>query len=136
MGTRAAVRAAGAAGPGASAQSLIDDGLDGARASPAFGAAAKASVDLLGIARKVLRWLDRTADIVVAKHVTGTDDHENDRPISGAVPFDSKAPNRMQKEKRSFEVIPNWSRVRNWNESKEPLLRQIKMLQAFRGKHH
>ena len=50
-----AVRAAGAAGLGASPQRLINDGLDGARASAAFGAAAETSVDLLGTAGKVLR---------------------------------------------------------------------------------
>ena len=50
-----AVRAAGAAGLGTSPQRLVDDGLDGARASAAFGAAAEAAVDLLGVAGKVLR---------------------------------------------------------------------------------
>jgi hypothetical protein len=30
---------------------------------------------LLGIAGKVLRTLDGTADVAVAKHVAGTDDH-------------------------------------------------------------
>ena len=55
MVMRRAVRAAGAAGLGASSQSLVDDGLDGARATAAFCAAAEAAVDLLGIAGKVLR---------------------------------------------------------------------------------
>ena len=55
MRSRLAVRAAGAAGLGASAQGLVNDGLDGARAPAAFGAAAEAAVDLLGIAGKVLR---------------------------------------------------------------------------------
>ena len=50
-----AVRASGAAGLGAGAQGLVDDGLDGARAAAAFGAAAEAAIDLLGVARKVLR---------------------------------------------------------------------------------
>ena len=55
MRIRLAVRAAGATGFGASPESLIDDGLDGARAPAAFGAAAEAAVDLLGVAGKVLR---------------------------------------------------------------------------------
>ena len=50
---RPAVRAAEAAGLGAGAQSLVNDGLDGARASTAFRAAAEAAVDLLGTAGKV-----------------------------------------------------------------------------------
>ena len=50
-----AVRAAGAASLGASAQSLVNDGLDGARASAAFGAATEATIDLLGTTGKVLR---------------------------------------------------------------------------------
>jgi len=72
-----AVRAAGAAGLGASAQCLVDDGLDGSRAAAALGAAAEAAVELLGVAGKalVLRGLDDTADVVVAQHVAGTDDH-------------------------------------------------------------
>jgi hypothetical protein len=107
MLNRQAMRAARAAGLGASPQRLVDDGLDGARASAAFGAAAEAAVDLLGIAGKVLRGLDGTADIVVAKDVTGTDNHKNGRPIGGAELFDIEEPSRMQKEKPPFEVIPN-----------------------------
>ena len=55
MCSRLAVRAAGAASLGASAQSLVNDGLDGARASAAFGAATEAAIDLLGTTGKVLR---------------------------------------------------------------------------------
>ena len=55
MRSRPAVRATGAAGLGARAQSLVNDGLDGARASAAFGAATEAAIDLLGATRKVLR---------------------------------------------------------------------------------
>ena len=71
----AAVRTAGAAGLGAGAQRLVDDGLDGARATAALGAASETTINLLGVAGKMLRAFDGTADIVVAKHVTGTDDH-------------------------------------------------------------
>lgn len=70
-----AVGTAGAAGLGAGAQRLIDDGLDRARTTAALGAASETPVNLLGVAGKVLRTLDGTADVVVAKHVTGTDNH-------------------------------------------------------------
>jgi hypothetical protein len=70
------VRATGTAGLGASAQSLLDNGLDGARATAALSTAAEATVDLLGIPGKVFRAIDRTADIVVGQDVAGTDNHE------------------------------------------------------------
>ena len=79
-----AVRAAGAAGLGAGAQRLVDDGLDGARAPAAFGAAAEAAIDLLGIARQIVRRVDDAADIVVADDVTGTNNHEDGEPIGDA----------------------------------------------------
>ena len=47
------VRASGTAGLGAGAERLVDDGFDGARATAAFGAAAEAAIDLLGISGKV-----------------------------------------------------------------------------------
>ena len=75
------VRTSGAAGLGAGAKRVLDDGLDGARAATAFGATAEAAVDLLGVAGEVLRTLDDTADIVVAKHVAGTNNHKNFGPI-------------------------------------------------------
>ena len=70
-----AVRATAATGLGAGSQRLIDDGLDRARATAALGAASEASIDLLGVAGKMLRAFDGTANIVVAKHVARTDDH-------------------------------------------------------------
>jgi hypothetical protein len=78
--TALAVRASGTAGLGAGAQRLVDDGFDGARAPAAFGAAAEAAVNLLGIARKSIRGADSTADIVVAEDVAGTDNHKNANP--------------------------------------------------------
>jgi len=80
MGVCLAVRATGTTGLGAGAERLIDDGLDGARATAALGAATETTVELLGVAGKVLRTLDDTADIVIAKHVAGTDNHKNGRP--------------------------------------------------------
>ena len=76
LGVSLAVRAAGAAGLGACAQGLINDGLDGARAAAAFGAAAETAIDLLGIAGQVFRAIDRTADIVVGQDVAGTNNHK------------------------------------------------------------
>jgi hypothetical protein len=70
-----AVRTSGPAGLGASTQRVVDDGLDGARATAALGAATEAPVDLLGIAGKVLRTFDGNTDVVVAQHVAGTDNH-------------------------------------------------------------
>ena len=75
MLSRMAVRTTGAASLGAGAQRFVDDRLDGARAAAALGAAAEAAIELLGVAGKVLRTLDGTTDIVVAKDVAGTDDH-------------------------------------------------------------
>jgi hypothetical protein len=81
-----AVRAARAAGLGTRTQSVVNDGLDGARAPTAFGTAAEAAVDLLGIPGKVVRTIDRAADIVVGQDVTGTDNHENEGSFGDAVP--------------------------------------------------
>ena len=70
-----AVRAAGTAGLGASPEGLVDDGLDGARASAAFGATTETAVDLLGATGKIIRSADGVADIVVAEDVAGTNNH-------------------------------------------------------------
>jgi hypothetical protein len=50
-----AVRAPGATGFGTGTESLVNDGLDGARAPAAFGAAAEAAIELLGIAGQTFR---------------------------------------------------------------------------------
>jgi hypothetical protein len=76
-----AVGASGSAGLGAGAESFGKDGLDSARAAAAFGAAAKAAIDLLGVARKLLSGSDGIADIVGAEHVAGTDNHENGKAL-------------------------------------------------------
>jgi hypothetical protein len=107
LSSRLAVRTSGAAGLGAGAQGFVDDGLDGARAPTAFGAAAEATIDLLGVAGKIARRLDGAADVVVADEVTGTNNHENCRPIVMRKPFDIQGRRGMQKEKPSFQVIPN-----------------------------
>jgi hypothetical protein len=70
------MRASGLTGLGAGPQRVIEDGLDRARASTALGAAAEAPVDLLRMTWNVLRGIDGVTDIVVAKDVTGTNNHE------------------------------------------------------------
>jgi hypothetical protein len=70
-----AVRAAGLAGPDAGAERLVDDALDGTRATAAFGAAAKAAIDLLGVTRKAVGRIHGVADVVIAQHVAGADNH-------------------------------------------------------------
>ena len=87
FGHGVAVRAARAASLGAGAQRFVDDGLDGARAAAAFGAAAKATINLLGIACHARSCTDGIADIMVAQDVTGTNDHGYGRPISDAYPL-------------------------------------------------
>jgi hypothetical protein len=74
------MRATGAAGLGAGAQRLVDDGLDGTRASSALGAATEASVNLLGVSGQILRSAHGITDVVIAKHVTGTDNHKMGGP--------------------------------------------------------
>jgi hypothetical protein len=76
LGMSGAVRAAGAASLGTGTQRLVDDGLDRARAAAAFGAAAEATIDLLGIPGEVLRTTDRAADIMVGQDVARTNNHK------------------------------------------------------------
>jgi hypothetical protein len=83
LGVSLAVRASRTAGLGACAQSLFDDGLDGAGAAAAFGTAAEATVDLLGIPGEVFRAIDRIADIMVGQDVAGTNNHEISRLFWG-----------------------------------------------------
>jgi hypothetical protein len=79
-----AVRATGAAGLRTGAKCFVDDGLDGARATAAFGATAQTSIDLLGMTHSVVGLGDDGADVVIAQHVTGTNDHGSDRPFGDA----------------------------------------------------
>ena len=119
----AAVRAAGAAGLGAGAQRLVDDGLDGSRASSALGAATEASVNLLGVSGEIFRIVHGITDVVIAKHVTGTDNHKMGGPSVMLGHFDIEGRAWMQKEKPAFEAIPNWPRI-DWNGSKQAALIQ------------
>ena len=108
VGGGVAVGAAQTAGLGTRAERFVDDGLDGAGAAAAFGAAAETAIDLLRMARQVAGCADGIADIMVAEDVAGTDDHEFGGPIGDAsVLSDIEALHRMQKEKQQFQAIPN-----------------------------
>jgi hypothetical protein len=54
-GVPRAVGAPGATGFGTRTESLVNNGLDGARAPAAFGAAAEAAIELLGVAGQTFR---------------------------------------------------------------------------------
>jgi hypothetical protein len=99
------VRTAGTARLGASAQSLVNDGLDGARAPAAFGTATEASIELLGIPGEVFCPTDRSADVVVGEDVTGTNNHENGRSISAAGPEILKATARCKRKNRLLKLF-------------------------------
>ncbi|KWV59742.1 hypothetical protein AS156_30415 [Bradyrhizobium macuxiense] len=102
------VRTASTAGLGAGAQGLVDDGLDRAGATAAFGAAAETAIHLLGISCQGPAGTHGTTDIVVAEDVTGTDNHQRKAgPSVMLVIIDIVGPRRMQKEKALFEAIPN-----------------------------
>jgi hypothetical protein len=78
-----AVRTTGLAGPGTRTQRIVDDGLDGARASAALDAASEAIINLLGVAGQIVRTVNGIADFVVTEDVAGTDNHENGRAFAG-----------------------------------------------------
>ena len=69
------VLAAGLTSPCAGPQRIIDDGLDRPGATSALRAAAKAAIDLLWVARQLIRRVDRLANIVIADDVAGADNH-------------------------------------------------------------
>jgi len=98
-----AVRTAGLAGHGAGAERLVDDGLDGARASTAFSAAAEAAIDLLGIAWKVFRGVDGIAHVMVAEDVAGTYNHENAETLGDAAPSIFKIGTGCKRKNRLFK---------------------------------
>jgi hypothetical protein len=103
VGGVAAVRAAGAAFLGAGAEGFVDDGLDGARAPAAFGAAAEATVNLFRIARQVRGCAYSIADILVAQNVAGTDDHETDKTLGDATSSIFKSATRCKRKSRIFK---------------------------------
>jgi hypothetical protein len=116
----AAVRAAGAALLGAGTKRFFDDRLDGASAAAAFGAAAEATVNLLGIPRQVRSCADSITDIVVAQDVAGTDDHETGRTFDDAAASSTYlSARRDAKGKASISSNSKLMRDAHWNESKE-----------------
>ena len=103
VGGMTAVRATGAAFLGAGAKRFVDDGLDGARAAAAFGAAAEATVNLLGIPRQVRGCTHGTPDIVVAQDVAGTDNHETAKTLGDASSSIFKSATRCKRKSRIFK---------------------------------
>jgi len=83
-----AVPTSGLAGFRAVTQRRFNDALHGACTATAFNAATEAAVDLPRIARKILRRIHGTADIVVAKDIAGTNNHENGITFADAQPSD------------------------------------------------
>jgi len=100
---RVRMRATGAALLGAGAKGFIDDGLDRARAAAALGAAAEASIDLLGTTRQVRSCAHGIPDIVVAQDVAGTDDHGNENNPRDATSSIWKSAERCKRKSRIFK---------------------------------
>ena len=103
VGGLAAVRATGTAFLGAGAEGFVDDGLDGARAAATFGAAAEATVNLLGIPRQVRGCAYGIPDVVVAQHVAGTDNHETARTLGDVTSSIFKSATRCKRKSRIFK---------------------------------
>jgi hypothetical protein len=103
VGSVAAVRATGAAFLGAGAERFVNDGLDGARAPAAFGAAAEATVNLFRISRQVRGCADSITDVVVAQNVAGTDDHETAKTLGDATSSIFKSATRCKRKSRIFK---------------------------------
>src|SRR5262245_54270421 len=107
VGVAHLVRAAHHAFLRASAKRVLDDALDGARATATFGAAAKATVNLARGPRQIRSRLHGGADIIVGQHVAGADDHEDGGLVVMLTPLDRYAGSSMQKESGLFLAIPN-----------------------------
>ncbi|EKS29073.1 Uncharacterised protein [Afipia felis] len=71
------MRATGAAGFGAGPESFVHDLADGAGTTATLGAATEAPIDLPCRPGRLLCVSDDTANIVVAQHIAGTDDHQH-----------------------------------------------------------
>jgi hypothetical protein len=100
-----AVRAARAAGLGAGAKRFVDDGLDRPGTPTTFGATAEASIDLLGMAHGVVGLGDGGADVVIAQHVTGTNDHGSGRPFGDASPSIFNGPAGCKRKKQYLKLF-------------------------------
>jgi len=102
---RVAVRTTGAAGLRTGAKRLVDDGLDRPRAAAAFSATAEASIDLLGMTHGIVGLGDGGADVVIAQHVTGTNDHGSGRPFGDAPSSIFKRPAGCKRKNRYFKLF-------------------------------
>src|SRR3569623_1021298 len=71
------MRAPAAAGLGANAESFIHDLANGAGTTAARGATSEAPIDLPCRPGRLLCVGNDTANIVVAQHIAGTDDHQH-----------------------------------------------------------
>jgi hypothetical protein len=119
LGVARRVRAAVGAFLGAGAERILDDLVDGAGATAAFGAAAKAAIELPRRARQTGRSADRAADVVVAQNIAGTDDQ-------GALPCDAassivKAQAPGKAKRFNFKIFQT-ALVKSrpiWNKSKQ-----------------
>ena len=118
IGSGLAVRTPRTTGFGAGAKRFVDDGLDGARAPAAFGAAAEATVNLFGIPRQVRSCTHGTTDIVVTQNVAGTDNHEPLEP-SMMRPHRYLRARRDAKGKAAFSSNSKLMPGKYWNESKQ-----------------
>jgi hypothetical protein len=119
-----AMRTPGTAGLGAGPQSIVDDGLEGARASPALGATTETAINLLGATRKVIRSTDGVADIVVGEDVAGTNNHKNGGPGCDTEPIRYSRASRDAKGKTVFSSNSKLIPDTDWNQSKTNLKRR------------
>ena len=99
------VGAAGGAFLGAGAEGVLDDLVDRAGATAAFGAAAKAAIDLPCRARHLARSAYRAADVVIAQNIARTDDQGDFRVMPS--PWIIEAWVHGQSKKLQFQDIPN-----------------------------
>jgi hypothetical protein len=104
---RVAVSATRPAALRAIAKRIFNDRLHAAQAAAAFDAAAKAIVHMFGVTERIFSRRDGGANVFIAQHVAGTDNHGGRGSPVDDVLFDMKALRRMQKEKPLFEGIPN-----------------------------
>jgi hypothetical protein len=100
-----AVRATGAAGLRTWAERFVDDRLDRSGAATAFGAATEASINLLGMTHSIVGLGDGGADVVIAQHVTGTNDHGSGRPFGDAPSSIFKGPAGCKRKNRYFKLF-------------------------------
>jgi hypothetical protein len=114
------MRAASRTFLGACAKRILDDLVDRTGAAAAFGAAAKAAIDLPRRARQAGRSAHRAADVIIAQNIAGTDDQGIFRCDAGS---SIVKPRPLGKAKRlNFKIFQTALVERGpiWNESKQP----------------